>query len=121
MEEKILNMMKLLGISREEAIEVIKCDEDIDHDKKMDFDLTPEQEKNAKKMRATGQRAVDAYGKVRTRERKADEDKRFLINAIAECLKSMAVDNLDVTNIEREINFEYNNRRFKIVLSAPRK
>lgn len=121
MEEKILNMMNLLGITREEAIEVIQCDEDIDRNKKMDFDLTPEQEKNAKKMRTTGTRAVDAYGKVRTRERKADEDKRFLINIISECLQNAAVGDIDITNIEREINFVCNDRKFKIVLSAPRK
>lgn len=120
MEEKISNLMKLLDISREEALDIIKCDEEIEHNKKMDFDLTAEQEKNAKKMRTTGQRAVDAYGKVRTRERKADPDKRFLIECINKALENAVVDNLDVTNIEREINFKYNDRKFKIVLSAPR-
>lgn len=121
MEDKIQNMMKLLDISREEAINLIQCDDDIDHDKKMDFDLTPEQEKNAKKMRTTGTRCVDAYGKTRTRERKEDADKRFLINTIKQALESVTVNNLIVSNIEREINFECNNRKFKIILSAPRK
>ena len=113
--------MQLLDISREEAIDIIKCDEGIDHDEKMEFDLTPEQEKNAKKMRTTGTRAVEAYGKVRTRERKEDADKRFIIDAIKKSLQSVQVADLDVTNIEREINFKYHERKFKIILSAPRK
>lgn len=112
--------MKLLDISRDEAIELIQCDDDIDHDKKMDFDLTPEQEKNAKKMRSTGQRMVDAYGKERTRERKADNDKRFLIENIEKMLRTCDI-KFETTNIEREINLIYNDRKFKIVLSAPRK
>ena len=121
MEEKISQLMKTLDLTREEALELIQDDIDIDHDKKKPFDLTEEQEKNAKKMRMTGQRAVDAYGKVRTRERKADNDKRFLIDLIQSVLtKENQVNGLDISNIEREINFKYNDRKFKIVLSAPR-
>ena len=120
MEEKIQNFMKLLDISREEAIELIQCDNDIDHDKEMDFDLTPEQEKNAKKMRTTGQRMVDAYGKERTRERKADNDKRELIDNMAKMLDNCGL-SYEITNQEREILLEKNGRKFKIVLSAPRK
>lgn len=120
MEEKIQNMMKLLDISREEAIDLIQCDDDIDHNKKMDFDLTPEQEKNAKKMRTTGTRCVDAYGKTRTRERKADNDKRELIDNMAKMLDNCGL-SYEITNQEREILFEKNGRKFKIVLSAPRK
>lgn len=120
MEERIEQLMKSLDLTREEAIELLEDDYKIDHNEKMPFDLTEEQEKNAKKMRSTGQRAVDAYGKVRTRERKADEDKRYLINVIQTALNSAKVQDLDITNIEREIIFKCNNRKFKIVLSAPR-
>lgn len=120
MEERILQLMKSLDLTREEAIELIADDEKIDHNKKMPFDLTKEQEKNAKKMRLTGQRAVDAYGKARTRERKADEDKRFLIDLLKTALTCESVTDLDIINIEREIIFKCNNRKFKIVLSAPR-
>ena len=41
--------MKSLDITREEALEIIQDDDDIDHDKPKDFDLTEEQLKVAKK------------------------------------------------------------------------
>ncbi len=42
-EEAIAKLMKKLDISREEAIEVLRDDEDIEHGKEKSFDLTPEQ------------------------------------------------------------------------------
>jgi hypothetical protein len=56
-------------------------------------------------------------GKVK-RERKPDEDKRYLINLIA-----TAIANLDVKveNIEREITFDYNNENYSLVLTKHRK
>ena len=119
MEERILQIMKTLDLTREEALELLADDNKIDHDEKMPFDLTKEQEKNAKKMRSTGQRAVDAYGKVRTRQRKEDFDKRFLIEVIRKALSDSKCE-VEVTNIEREIILQCNDRKFKIVLSAPR-
>lgn len=119
-ETRILQLMKSLDLTRAEAIELMQDDDDIDHDKKKPFDLTKEQEKNAKKMRSTGQRAVDAYGKVRTRERKEDADKRFLIDILKNALSCDKISDLTITNIEREIIFKCNDRKFKIVLSAPR-
>lgn len=118
MEEKILKLMKSLEISREEAIELIAEDEEVDRMamSKVDNDLTDEQKKASKKARSTGTK--EKTEKVK-RERKADEDKRFLIELLKGCVSSVD-ENLSVDNIEREINFKYNDRKFKIVLSAPR-
>lgn len=112
--------MRILEISEEEAIEVLKADEEIDKGAKH-FELTADQKKAEKKMRGVA-RAVNAYGKEVTRERTADIDKRELISALAELMENYS-DNavVDVTNPEREINFTKNGRKFKIVLSAPRK
>lgn len=117
MEEKIKKLMKSLEISREEAIELIKDDEQIDKGAKL-FEQTKEQKQASKKYTSVS-KAVNAYGKTVTRTRKADEDKRYLINALAESLAQLDIDH-DVSNIEREINLVYNDRKFKIVLSAPR-
>lgn len=112
--------MRILEISEEEAIEVLKADEEIDKGAKH-FELTADQKKAEKKMRGVA-RAVNPYGKEVTRERTADLDKKELISALAELLENYS-DNavVDVTNPEREINFTKNGRKFKIVLSAPRK
>lgn len=117
MEDRIKNLMDLLECSREEALDIIQADEEIDKGAKH-FELSKEQKQAEKKMRNCS-KAVNAYGKTVTRERKADEDKRFLISKLAELVEQTATTH-SVDNIEREINFVYNNRKFKIVLSAPR-
>ena len=117
MEEKIQKLMKSLEITREEALELIEDDRKIDKGEKL-FEQSAEQKKATKKYTSVA-KAVNAYGKTVTRTRKADDDKRYLINALAESLAQLEI-NHDVTNIEREINLIYNDRKFKIVLSAPR-
>lgn len=123
-ENKILEMMKLLDLTREEAIELINEDKEVDRMtvKQAESDLTAEQKKAIKKVKsgAKSVKAVNAYGKTVTRERKADETKRELINIIQESLKEVS-DNLEITNIERQIDFTVKGRKFRIVLSAPRK
>lgn len=123
-EKKILEMMKFLDISRDEAIELINEDKKIDRMtvKQAESDLTEEQKKAVKKVKggAKSVKAVNAYGKTVTRERKADETKRILINTLEKSLKEIA-DNIELTNIERQIDFTVKGRKFRIVLSAPRK
>lgn len=119
-EEQIKLFMRNLGISREEAEALAESDRRIDKGEKL-FDLSPEQQKASKKARQAP-RKVDAYGKTTTRERKADKDKYDLIQLIAKalCDNPDFVPQFEVTNPEREIILTANNRKFKIVLSAPR-
>lgn len=118
MEEKILKMMKLLDITREEAIQIIKDDEAIDKGEKM-FELSKEQKKASKQARSTGTKAETER---KPRERKVDNTKRDLINKIAAAIEDFEqVENIEITNAEREINFVCGGRKFKVVLSAPRK
>lgn len=123
-ENKILEIMRLLDLTRDEAIELINEDKEIDRMtvKQAESDLTEEQKKAIKKVKggAKSVKAVNAYGKTVTRERKADETKRILINTLEESLKEIA-DNIEITNIERQIDFIVKGRKFRIVLSAPRK
>lgn len=109
--------MKSLDISRDEALEIIADDEQIDKGVKL-FEQSAEQKKASKKYTKVS-KAVNAYGKKVERVRKADNDKRELINILAESLGQLEIEHT-VDNIEREINLLYNDRKFKIVLSAPR-
>lgn len=105
--------MKTLDISREQALQVIEDDKRIDKGEKL-FELTGEQKANAKKATNVGTRKS---AKVK-REKKADNEKADIMALVINALDG--VDNLVVVNAEREITFEFNNRKFKIVLSAPR-
>lgn len=124
-EKRIVELMQTLDLTREEAIELIQEDEKVDKMtvKETESDLTAEQKQAIKKAKG-GAKAVDAFGKKRVVERKADEDKRTLISLLYSTLHSAddpSCENIEVTNPERQIDFNMNGRRFRLVLSAPRK
>jgi hypothetical protein len=108
--------MQALGCDEKTAEMLMADDKAIDQGKKMDFDLTPEQLKNTKHR---GHKAPTVY-KHTPRERKADEDKRFLVNLLAGALTDQAISEVNITTPERQIDFVVNERKFRIVLSAPR-
>lgn len=112
MEELIQNHMRILGISREEAIQLIEDDKKIDRGEKL-FELPPELEKGAKKARCVA--SADRKKSTAKREKKVDDDKRHLINHFTEGLE-----NVNVLNPEREFEFFYNGKKYKLVLSVPR-
>ena len=107
--DKISLLMAKLNCTYAEAVEVAKADDEIDHGAKL-FELDEELKAGAKKAR----NAPHGYTFTQ-RERKEDTDKRTLITLLAE-----AVGECEITNPEREIAFIYNDRKFKITLSAPR-
>lgn len=114
---KLEALMKL-GMSRDEALQVLADDDDIDHGEKKDFDLTKEQEKVAKQYTRTGTRK-SANGKKPTR--KENPDKREIISLLDDALCDF-VDNVKkVTNPERQIDFEYNGNSYSITLTQHRK
>ena len=112
MEELIQNHMRILGISREEAIQLIEDDKRIDRGEKL-FELPPELEKGAKKARCVA--SADRKKSIAKREKKVDDDKRHLINHFTEGLE-----NVNILNPEREFEFFYNGKKYKLVLSVPR-
>ena len=120
MTAEVERMMKALGISEQEAIELIEDDKRIDKGEKL-FELSAEQKKVAKKMK-NSTRAVDAYGKTRTRERKENPTKRMLIEMLAECLRNCGeCENVEVENVEKIINFTIGDNTFKLDLIQRRK
>lgn len=121
-EQSVYNNLRKLGLTDEEAKEVISADKAIDKGEKL-FELTEEQKQVEKKYKNTHTRTVKtAYGQTQTKERKTDTDKRTLIDALAEKLENYADSGkINITNAEREIELVFHDRKFKIVLSAPRK
>ena len=117
MEKKIENLMKNLGCDYETAKQVVLDDERIDKGEKL-FEQTAEQKANSKKYRQ-GDRKPTVYVHTQ-RERKADADKRQLIALLCASVGEVADNEPTVTNIERQIDFEFRGRKFRVVLSAPR-
>lgn len=117
MNKRLFQLMQTLDISEQEALELIEDDEKIEKGEKL-FELTDEQKANSKKARQTGTRTQTTPTK---RERKEDTDKRFLISILYKALADNTNDAVvEITNAERQIDFEHNGRKFRVVLSAPR-
>ena len=122
-----IQAMRKLGFSDEEIKSVMAYDAKIDAG--LDpLPLTAEQEKASREARSIGQKTVYNFTQ---RERKADNDKRQIVNYVKDSLLRWftsdsqstynACQKLEVTNPEREMEFIYNGKKYRLTLSAPRK
>ena len=120
--DNIQELMELLQCTEEQAKQVIESDKQVDKMtvRECESDLTQEQKASAKKARQ-GDRKPTVY-KFDTRAKKSDLDKAHLVHLLADCLGMVtkSEEDLVVTNAERQIDFVYNGRKFRVVLSAPR-
>lgn len=120
--ERVQELAKILDITPEEVLEMLADDERIDRGEKL-FELTPEEQKASKKARQVARSVSTTTTK---RERKADNDKGFLVNLLNNALvnsddeRFTETPQIEITNAERQIDFVFNGRKFRIVLSAPR-
>lgn len=115
--DKIQELMVKLDLTEAEARQLMADDKAIDKGEKL-FELSQEGKQVEKQMRQAD-RKVDAYGKATKRERKADNDKGYLLNELFKAILPIC-ETYEITNGEREFLFTYNERKFKVVLSAPR-
>jgi hypothetical protein len=123
LEKQIEKLMKTLDITRDEAIELINEDKEIDRKSfsQIDDDLTEEQ-KQAKKKYTNVKRGVNAYGKKTERVIKPDENKRMIINTIAKALEESGFAlNVNITNPQKYISFSIESEDFEIDLKRKRK
>lgn len=111
----VKELMEKLDCTEEEALQIIADDEEIEHGADL-FELTPEQKKVSKAARSVDRKPAPQKAKA---TRKEDPDKRALMAMLAETFSDM--EDYTVSNPERQIDFKFNGRRFRIVLSAPRK
>ena len=122
-ENKQFEALMALGLSAEEAEQVLKDDADIDHTIKKDFDWTPEQQKVAKQYTKVGTRKRTAYN-FSQRERKANPTKATIIAEMFKFLSENAeisAENLEILNKERQIGFKVGENSFEITLTQKRK
>ena len=117
-----IQAMRKLGMTEEEIAEVLEADKKIDQGEKL-FELSAEQEKASKQARQADRkpRAYDLDNTGGKRNKKTDNDKLYLLECLQRGISEFAdVYVHEVNNPEREFEFVYNDRKFKVVLSAPR-
>ena len=119
--------MRLLGITEEEALQLIADDKAIDKGEKMDFDLSKEQQKTAKKYTTTGtKKKTPTVYKFDTKEKKRKENptKASIIAEISKFLEETsenACENVTITNAERQISFKIGENDYELTLVQKRK
>ena len=109
-------LMKNLGCSQAEALDIIACDKAIDKGERL-FELTDEQKKNAKKMCAIGTKTKTE--KV-VKNHKKDAEKAEIISELAQFLTEK-VENLEILNAERQISFKIGDNSYELTLIKKRK
>ena len=121
MEKQIQALMKL-GLSREEALQTLADDKDIDQGKPKDFDLSAEQMKNAKQYTKVGTRKTSTT--PTKRERKENPTKALIIAEIFKFLTEndeISAENLEILNKERQIFFKCGENDYELTLTQKRK
>ena len=112
-------LMRTLGCTEEEALDIIASDKAIDQGKRVAFDLDPEREKMAKKMANAGTKKPTVY-KFDTKDKKRKEKptKGGIIQYLYECLADY--ENVAITNKERQIAFSANGNDYELTLVQKR-
>lgn len=120
-EKAISKQMKALGISREEAIELLLEDEEIDRMsmKEINATLTDEQKKVQKEMTKTGSKKQTSY-KFDKKTREKDAEKVDLVEKIHGFL-SKITEKCVISNAGQEISFEIGDNSYSLKLTKHRK
>lgn len=116
--------MQGLKCSKEEAEEVFRYDQAVDHDEKTEYDLTPIQKKVAQIYTRTGTRKTPTIYTFAKKERKPNATKGGIISELAAFLLEKSdfdVADVQITNKERQIAFGIGEDRFELTLVQKRK
>lgn len=117
-------LMRVLGVSEEEALDIIRHDKAIDQGKRTEHDLTAEQEKIAKKFTNAGGKRKPMKLENKPRQRKENATKSGIIAEIAQFLmenSEFSTENVEITNKERQIAFKVGEDAFELTLVQKRK
>lgn len=120
-DQRVLELMKTLGISREEAEDLVRYDDDVEDGKKTKYDLTPEQQAN---VTAMNRKVEHQKGKGNRSQRKPNEVKESIIKELAEFLREDAqgqlYEEVTITNANRMITFVVNGKSYDLTLIEKR-
>lgn len=119
MNNRLETIMRNLKCSRAEAEQILADDKAIDRGERMDFDLSPEAEKQAKKYANTGTR--QANGQKTERKRKENPTKATVIAEIAQFLTENGYEMVEILNKERQIGFKVSENAYELTLVQKRR
>ena len=117
-------LMRVLKVSEEEALEIMKADKAIDRGERMEFDLDPETEKMAKKFANVKGKKKPINLEKKSRPHKENATKGVIIADLAKFLMENAefdAESVKITNKERQIAFKVGNDAFELTLVQKRK
>ena len=117
MTERQRKAFENLGFSPEEMEEVLATDKEIDRGAKL-FELPKELQAGAKKARQAERKVSTTPTK---RECKVTTDKLEIMETISKALTTDLVDDVGEIVNERELVFYFNEVKYKLTLSCPRK
>ena len=118
---KVEEIMRLLGCTEEEAIDVIETDKIIDKGGRTKYDLPIEKEKEAMKISAVNdRRAKDKETNMRGKVRAENPTKATIIAELADFLTENGKENVKITNKERMIAFSVGETNFELTLVQKR-
>ena len=122
---KVDNLVDKLECSIDEAVDILDADKAIDRNQKVDFDLSPEEHKQAMKLANVKEHTVKKSNVYRPRKPNATTGE--IIAGLSKFLTEMAefeVLDEEITNKERTIMFTSNGNRYELTLiqkRAPKK
>jgi len=111
------------GMTEEEARETALYDLEVEAGEPTEFDLTPEQQKVAKKYTATGTKRPTEY-QFSKRERKPNETKREIMTDVRILFEGMALNgkckDVCLSNVERTLDFVKDGKHYTLTLTEHR-
>lgn len=119
--ERIEELVDLLGCSMVEAQQIIEDDKKIDKGERLPFDLSKEDEKKALKLANVKEHKKPAVYKFDKRERKADTTKEGVIQAIYDFLVENGYENVTILNKSKLIGFRIGEDDYEFNLIRKRK
>ena len=123
-ESQVEKIMRLLGCSEEEALDVSATDKIIDKGGRTQYDLTKEQEKEAMKMSRVDERKAKSVDNKRGKVRAENPTKSGIIAEITEFLSKNSqflCENVEILNKERQIAFKCGENMYELTLVQKRK
>lgn len=117
-------IMRTLGVSAEQADEIIAFDKAIDRGERTEYDLDPDKEKEAKKMANVRSHKTTGVYEFSQRKRKENPTKQSIIAELAQFLtenSENACENVEIVNKERQIAFKIGENSYELTLVQKRK
>ena len=122
--EQLTRLMSNLGISEQEAHEVMAYDKAVEKGESTEYDLPPDKLEVARKFAHTGTRKNPTVYKFTKRERKPNATKAGIIAELFKFLtenSDFATESVTILNKERMIGFKIGEESYELTLVQKRK